>query len=758
MTTAELTRRTLKHKRGPLADIPHLAEAEFYFATDTEEWWSGTSAGENIPVGSVSAFQALLDDEIRTREAVDSIKANTSYVDSQDDAMRVYIDLRDGTTLDTANRYAESYSESQDGALHGVLSAEFAASIEAEAVARDAGDTATLGLAEASISTEAAARTSADATTLASAESYTDTAIASEASTRAVADAATLATAESYSDSAIATEAGLRTAAVTAEATARANADTAEATARAAGDAATLASAEAYTDAETTARTTAVSAEATARANADTAEATARANADALKADKTYVDSQDALALPLTGGTLSGACTLKNSTLATSSVSQSSPIETLSGQFWNGSASAEDKWTIQNVIANGTNGISTLAIGHSGSSSMGCVLKTQALTLNLDNGLSGAGTPAPLTVLVNQSSGNGFLINRVAGTDYTYFQSGGVQKGLLGVGAVPMLFSNNSASGITLDKTSALVSIGNGTLGDVSGQVTAKELDLGVASSSQGILKFFQSTGSTSAQFALAGNTLTATVTDISFSLGNSRIFTITNQGTATINLTNTAAATSGASASSPTLNFNGHYWDGAASQTDAWTIQDIVANGTNGTSTLTITHSGSSGVAAVSTPILSITGQLVMNSQNIQFVGANGNANILGYHGSTDPGLLFKANNVYVMKLCSDGSNTGRVQYSSNGFLAWANSTAPYSATLDTSISRIGIATLAIGNGTAGNTSGTLNAATLIENTSHTPASASDTGTTGTIAWDANYIYICVATNTWKRAALSTW
>lgn len=38
------------------------------------------------------------------------------------------------------------------------------------------------------------------------------------------------------------------------------------------------------------------------------------------------------------------------------------------------------------------------------------------------------------------------------------------------------------------------------------------------------------------------------------------------------------------------------------------------------------------------------------------------------------------------------------------------------------------------------------------------TPASASATGTTGSIAWDANYIYICTATNTWKRVAIATW
>ena len=37
-------------------------------------------------------------------------------------------------------------------------------------------------------------------------------------------------------------------------------------------------------------------------------------------------------------------------------------------------------------------------------------------------------------------------------------------------------------------------------------------------------------------------------------------------------------------------------------------------------------------------------------------------------------------------------------------------------------------------------------------------PSSASDTGVTGEIRFTADYIYVCVGTNTWKRAALATW
>lgn len=56
-----------------------------------------------------------------------------------------------------------------------------------------------------------------------------------------------------------------------------------------------------------------------------------------------------------------------NVTAATSTVAQSSPILSISGQYWTGSASAADGWTVQNVLANGTNGASTLTITHSGS-------------------------------------------------------------------------------------------------------------------------------------------------------------------------------------------------------------------------------------------------------------------------------------------------------------------------------------------------------------------------------------------------------
>jgi len=50
------------------------------------------------------------------------------------------------------------------------------------------------------------------------------------------------------------------------------------------------------------------------------------------------------------------------------------------------------------------------------------------------------------------------------------------------------------------------------------------------------------------------------------------------------------------------------------------------------------------------------------------------------------------------------------------------------------------------------------VNGDTLRLRTARTPASATAAGNPGDICWDATHIYICIATNTWRRAAHATW
>lgn len=62
------------------------------------------------------------------------------------------------------------------------------------------------------------------------------------------------------------------------------------------------------------------------------------------------------------------------------------------------------------------------------------------------------------------------------------------------------------------------------------------------------------------------------------------------------------------------------------------------------------------------------------------------------------------------------------------------------------------------IGTTTAGASKLTIADDSIQINTAKTPASATATGTTGQVCWDASYIYVCTATDTWKRAAIATW
>jgi len=53
--------------------------------------------------------------------------------------------------------------------------------------------------------------------------------------------------------------------------------------------------------------------------------------------------------------------------------------------------------------------------------------------------------------------------------------------------------------------------------------------------------------------------------------------------------------------------------------------------------------------------------------------------------------------------------------------------------------------------------TAGTMITDVLIAG-SNVPANSASAGTAGTITWNSDYIYVCVASNSWKRAGLSTW
>jgi hypothetical protein len=80
-------------------------------------------------------------------------------------------------------------------------------------------------------------------------------------------------------------------------------------------------------------------------------------------------------------------------------------------------------------------------------------------------------------------------------------------------------------------------------------------------------------------------------------------------------------------------------------------------------------------------------------------------------------------------------------------------SSTADSTHAGDSGISRLGAASLAVGNGTAGDKTGSITLANLILSATQSPASNA-AGTAGQLAYDGSYIYICIASGNWRRVA----
>ena len=173
----------------------------------------------------------------------------------------------------------------------------------------------------------------------------------------------------------------------------------------------------------------------------------------------------------------------------------------------------------------------------------------------------------------------------------------------------------------------------------------------------------------------------------------------------------------------------------------DSLTVQGALT--VNGNTTLgnagtdTVTTNGNVTVNAPS----SGNALTVNGAASAQIAAFNGNAEASGYIGvgaaSVQRGYLGTATSLVT------GGATGEFVLRSEGDLLLASGGAT---------SRVRIAG-------AGNV--TINAPSSgygLNIPTGTPASAAASGTAGDIAWDASYIYVCTATNTWKRATLASW
>ena len=209
-----------------------------------------------------------------------------------------------------------------------------------------------------------------------------------------------------------------------------------------------------------------------------------------------------------------------------------------------------------------------------------------------------------------------------------------------------------------------------------------------------------------------------------------------------------TTAATSGSNVNSPTLNLLGNYWTGSTSNSDTWTIQDILGAGANPPSTLTLSHLGGStgattvdvssvgilktgavnaGANTVSASVFQVPGAANLQIDTsrfgalgirVQAIGANATQALTVMPSGTATESTFRLHNT------SDPLNTGALQIdltgtnASIGGVAFGTGSAPTMFTLsgmglqvganDSGLSRTAAGVIAAGNGTSGNSSGT--------------------------------------------------
>ena len=194
----------------------------------------------------------------------------------------------------------------------------------------------------------------------------------------------------------------------------------------------------------------------------------------------------------------------------------------------------------------------------------------------------------------------------------------------------------------------------------------------------------------------------------------------------------------------------------GGTGTTDVLKLQGTSANGT-ATSPAVQLLVGNNG-ATVSQTVLNNgnTGLLTANPQdalavdgNMQAVGGNTNTGYDRYlklYGNTDP-----ASNPHrwagVAVYNNGGNNVNEL-----GFFTGTGDVARTDKFHIDNQGRSGFLTI------VPTAAVDINSDTLRLRTSATPASATASGNAGDIQWDASYVYVCIATNTWRRAAIAVW
>ena len=165
----------------------------------------------------------------------------------------------------------------------------------------------------------------------------------------------------------------------------------------------------------------------------------------------------------------------------------------------------------------------------------------------------------------------------------------------------------------------------------------------------------------------------------------------------------------------------------------------DTFAISTAGSERVRVDSSGRVGIGTNPSYVLHVNGAIATTTGDVYVLGGG-----VRVTRSSNPFILFT----------EGASGVGQLRASSSQLRMTDSTGASVFFALDTGSGNVGIG--------SGNTSPTaaldINADTMRLRTARTPASAAAAGNAGDICWDASYLYICTATNTWRRIAHDTW
>jgi lysophospholipase L1-like esterase len=284
-------------------------------------------------------------------------------------------------------------------------------------------------------------------------------------------------------------------------------------------------------------------------------------------------------------------------------------------------------------------------------------------------------------------------------------------------------------------------------------------------------------------------STGSGTKTLATFRVGDVNRFNVANTGATTIqNTGGDSLSLDSQSTSNTVLRFrDGGTEQGAIFAVNGGTILNVrsqsslVLTSNNSTSSISATltssgltmHTGVPLIAGTSTDILGTALSVLRNGSAVGRIDNNAGglrvqaqAGTLQLRGSGNDGIgidsagdsTFAGDIILGANSLKIGSGTARIyddgnmHVDSGGNNMWLDSGAG-----NVYISAAGSGSLGI-NTSSPSARLDVNSDTIRVRTARTPASAADTGNQGDITWDTDFVYVCVATNTWKRAALSTW